>query len=260
MRAANLWRGFAGIMLTSIAALMLLLAPLVWALVNRTRRARAEREQAAAWALEASNEERRHIAATLHDGVVQDLAATSFAVAGEAQRAASSGDRALSGRLDTLAGTTRDAIAGLRSLLVDIYPPSLHSAALSTALNDLARATTSSGAAVDLQVDDTVADQLPPDARQAAFRVTQEALRNAVRHSGATSLVVTLAATDTGAPMLSIDDNGRGFDAAATVSGERPGHFGLRLMADAAASSGARLEVASAPGAGTHLRMSWPPA
>ena len=257
-RSSELWRGFAGIMLTSIAALLLLLTPLVWALINRTRRARAEREQATAWALDASNEERRHIAATLHDGVVQQLAATSFAIAGEAQRAASSGDRELNERLSALAGTTRDAIAGLRSLLVDIYPPSLHTSTLSSALTDLSRASTGSAARVTVEVDDSLADRLPHEAREAAFRVTQEALRNAVRHSGAGTVVVRLTANDAGEPVLTVDDDGRGFDAAAAVTGERTDHFGLHLMADAAAASGARLDVASAPGGGTHLRMTWP--
>lgn len=257
-RSSELWRGFAGIMLTSIAALLLLLTPLVWALINRTRRARADREQATAWALDASNEERRHIAATLHDGVVQQLAATSFAIAGEAQRAASAGDHELNERLGALAHSTRDAIAGLRSLLVDIYPPSLHTATLSSALSDLSRASTGSGAMVTVDVDDILAERLPHEAREAAFRVTQEALRNAVRHSGAGTVLVRLSANDAGGPVLTIDDDGRGFDAAAALAAERTGHFGLHLMADAAAASSARLEVASAPGSGTHLRMSWP--
>lgn len=257
-RSRELSRGFGGIMLTSIAALLLLLAPLVWALVNRTRRARAEREQATAWALEASNEERRHIAATLHDGVVQQLAATAFAIAGEARRAASSGDQDLDRRLTALAGTTRDTIAGLRSLLVDIYPPSLHTSTLSAALTDLARVAGSGGPAVEVCVEDAVADHLTSDARQAAFRVTQEALRNAARHSGADAVLVSLGANAMGEPVLTIDDDGRGFAADSAVSGDRPGHFGLRLMADAATAGGARLEVASAPGAGAHLRMSWP--
>jgi signal transduction histidine kinase len=56
---------------------------------------------------------------------------------------------------------------------------------------------------------------------------------------------------------LTVTDNGRGFDAASAVTGGRPGHFGLRLMADAASASGARLEVASAPESGTRLRLTW---
>lgn len=259
-RSGLLWRGFAGIMLTSIAALMLLLAPLVWALVNRTRCARAERERATTWALDASNEERRHIAATLHDGVVQQLAATSFAISGEAQRATSTGNTDLGDRLGEVAGATRDAIAGLRSLLVDIYPPSLHTAALSSAMDDLARATAGSGIAVDVRVDDALADQLPGTARETAFRVAQEALRNVVRHSGASTVSVALAATEAGHAALTVDDDGRGFDAASVVSNDRSGHLGLRLMADAAAASGARLEIAGGLGTGTRLRMTWPSA
>jgi signal transduction histidine kinase len=257
-RSHELWRGFAGIILTSIAALMLLLVPLVWALVNRTRHAQADRDRAAAWALEASTEERRHIAATLHDGVVQQLAATSFAAAGEAHRATSSGDDELGTRLSGLAGGVRDGIAGLRSLLVDIYPPSLHSSGLAAALRDLARASTGSGATVEVDVDAEVADALPSDARESTFRVVQEALRNAVRHSQADRVTIALAADDAGAPVVSVDDDGRGFDIADMPSGDTSGHFGLRLMADAAAASGARLVVASGAGDGTHLRMSWP--
>jgi signal transduction histidine kinase len=257
-RSHELWRGFAGIMLASIAALMLLLVPLVWALVNRTRRARADRDRAAAWALEASNEERRHIAATLHDGVVQQLAATSFAAAGEAHRAAGSGAPELGARLGELAGGVRDAIAGLRSLLVDIYPPSLHSSGLAAALRDLARAATGSGATVDVDIDAGLADGLPGDARESTFRVVQEALRNAVRHSQAEHVRVGLVADESGAPLVTVDDDGGGFELADAPTAEGSGHFGLRLMADAATASGARLEVASGPGAGTHLRMSWP--
>jgi two-component system NarL family sensor kinase len=255
-RSHELWRGFAGIMLSSIAALLLLLTPLVYALVNRTRRARAEREQVASWALEASNEERRRIAGTLHDGVVQQLAATSFAVAGEAQRATAAGDQHLGSRLQTLAGTVRDTIAGLRSLLVDIYPPSLRTSGLAAALTDLSRTTNGSGARVDVDVDDALADALPTAAREAAFRVAQEAFRNAVRHSGAHSVRLTLRRED-GRAVLLIDDDGQGFDVSSVVAGNPQGHFGLHLIADAAARCGALLEVRSAPGRGTSVRMSF---
>jgi signal transduction histidine kinase len=257
-RSHELWRGFAGITLTSIAALLVLLAPLVWGLVSRARRARVEREQLASWALEASHEERRRIAATLHDGVVQQLAATSFAVAGEAQRASTSGDPQLAARLQQLAGTVRDSIAGLRSLLVDIYPPSLRTSGLGAALNDLARTTSGSSAHVSVDVDDVVAESLPADAREAVFRVAQEALRNAVRHSGATSVRLALHEDDTGGALLTIKDDGKGFDPSGILSNGAAGHFGLHLMADAAARSGARLAVSSGPGQGAALKM-WLP-
>ena len=85
---SQLWRGFAGITLSSIAAIVVLLVPLVWTLVARARRAHQQREAMLQRAMDASLDERRRIAATLHDGVVQELAAASFAVAGSAQDAA----------------------------------------------------------------------------------------------------------------------------------------------------------------------------
>lgn len=88
-------------------------------------------------ALAASDEERRRIAATLHDGVVQQLVAASFMAAGQAQHAVSDGDNARADSLRSVAATVRDSVAGLRSLLVDIYPPSLRDAGLASALDDL---------------------------------------------------------------------------------------------------------------------------
>lgn len=138
-RSQQLWRGFAGVMLSSILALLLLLGAGGWLLAVRARRASARQAELTRRALDASDAERRMIAATLHDGVVQQLVAASFVAAGQAQRAASvTGDAKLAADLDAVASAVRDGIAGLRSLLVDIYPPSLHTAGLASALRDLA--------------------------------------------------------------------------------------------------------------------------
>ncbi len=253
-RSHELGRGFAGITLTSLAALLVLLTPLVWGLVMRVRSARAEREEVASWALQASNDERQRIAATLHDGVVQQLAATSFAVAAEGQRAQASGDPLLAGRFEELAGTVRDSIAGLRSLLVDIYPPTLRTSGLAVALGDLARAINGGSARVDVELDEAAADALPESAREAVFRVAQESLRNAMRHAEADSVVLRLCEESSGT-VLTVEDDGRGFDLSEILSDPPQGHFGLHLMADAAARCGARLAIASSPGRGTSLRM-----
>jgi two-component system NarL family sensor kinase len=256
-RSHQLWRGFSGVMLSSLAALLLLLAPLVAALLVRARRARLQREQLMRRAIDASDEERRRIAATLHDGVVQELAAASFAAAGHAEQATLAGNVALAVDLQTVAGTLRDGIAGLRSLLVDIYPPSLHTSGLSVALRDLARTVSASGIEVTGEVDELVADALPGPAREAAFRVAQEALRNVARHSGADHVELDLRAVDDAWAVLQISDNGRGFDAPSAF-GRGEGHFGLHLMGDAARRASAGLSFTTAPGAGTQLRLTVP--
>ena len=152
----------------------------------------------------------------------------------------------------------RDGIAGLRSLLVDIYPPSLQGSGLATALHDLAR--TSVGAGVVTDIDAAVADALDPTAQEAVYRVAQEALRNASKHASADHVSITLRAADDATARLEIDDDGRGFrftpPTPDSSSGDDPGsHFGLRLMTDAARRSGARLLIRGAPGRGTTIRM-----
>ena len=256
-RSHQLWRGFGGIMLSSLAALLLLLMPLVWALFSRARRARLQRERLMRRALTASEEERRRIAATLHDGVVQQLAAASFTAAAHTERAAARGDQELAASLGTVAGTVRDSIAGLRSLLVDIYPPSLRTSGLAVALRDLAR-TVGGGTAVHADIDAEAADGLAVPAQEAAFRVAQEGLRNAARHAGASRLTLRLRTLDAHWVVLEILDDGSGFDASTASSGNSEGHFGLQLMADAAQRAGCRLELASTPGAGSRIRMELP--
>ncbi len=135
--------------------------PLVWTLVARARRAHRQREAMLQRAMDASLDERRRIAATLHDGVVQELAAASFAVAGSAQDAAARGDHDLAERLRVAGDAVRSSIGGMRSLLVDIYPPSLKAAGLVPALRDLAA---TARMPVELDVDEDLAQRLPADA------------------------------------------------------------------------------------------------
>jgi two-component system NarL family sensor kinase len=256
-RSQQLWRGFAGVMLSSLLALLLLLGAGGWLLAARARRTAARHEELIRRALDASDAERRRIAATLHDGVVQQLAAASFIAAGQAQRAAGpGGDPRLATDLDTVASAVRDGIAGLRSLLVDIYPPSLHTAGLASVLRDLADAA-SRGAGqvptVGADLDAGIADSVPEHEQEAMFRIAQEAVRNAVRHGRARHLTLRLAAAN-GTPALEIGDDGDGFDAVALAGEGTDGHFGLRLMTEAARHGGGWLGLLSAPGAGTLVR------
>src|SRR5262249_32243080 len=205
------------------------------ALVHRTRRAQAQREAMMRRALDASHEERHRIAAALHDGLVQQLAAASYAVAGAAEAAVACGEHALSADLHAAAGTVRTGMSGLRSVVVDIYPPSLRSAGLAAVLRDMVAVVASGSVAVDVQ-EEAAVSQLNDEQQQAVFRFAQEALRNTVKHAAATRATLTVRTAPGGGVTVQVSDNGRGFRA-----DHRPDkHLGIALMSDIAAGIDAR--------------------
>ncbi|HEY2043026.1 MAG TPA: histidine kinase [Jatrophihabitans sp.] len=252
-RSSDLWRGFFGITLSSLAAAFVLIIPLLWTLIGRVRRAERRRAALIQRSLEASNEERRRIAGDLHDGVVQQLAATSFTVAAAAERARTSGDKELSASLDAAAATVRSTSSELRSLLVDIYPPNLATAGLTAALHDLVATTAGGGPRVSVQVEPGVEARLSEEAAKAVYRVAQEALRNAVRHAHASTVSIALASRGE-LVRLEVSDDGDGFRPS-TETADGIGHFGIQLMTDVARRSDSLLAIGSRSGGGTTVRM-----
>jgi signal transduction histidine kinase len=97
---------------------------------------------------------------------------------------------------------------------------------------------------------------LPAETEREVVRVAQEAIHNVKKHAGASELSVRLE-YEPEAVALEIRDNGRG-GALGRAAESSPGHFGLTGMRERAAAIGATLEVSSAPGAGTTIRLSVP--
>ena len=92
---------------------------------------------------------------------------------------------------------------------------------------------------------------LPPDVEYNLVRIAQEAILNAVKHSGARTVTVTLDSTP-GGLCLSVKDDGAGFDDKAVVP---VGHYGLVGMRERAAQIGAEFNATSAPGQGTTVSV-----
>jgi two-component system NarL family sensor kinase len=255
VRTSQLWRGFAGVTASSLVLLVLIVTPLVLHLVRRLRSAEAQRVRLLQHAVDASSAERRRIAATLHDGPVQELAATSFTVAGASATAAGRGDRALSRDLDAAASAVRASIRSLRTLLVELHPPSLSRSGVVVALADLAQSVRAADVVIRLDTDPEDELALGEDAQRLVHRVAQECLRNAVRHAGPCEVVVSLHRTGPQSVTLEVVDDGRGFDVAAVLEDPPPGHLGTQLLADVASVPDVLLRVASAPGSGTRWRL-----
>jgi signal transduction histidine kinase len=94
---------------------------------------------------------------------------------------------------------------------------------------------------------------LPIEAKEALYRIAQEALHNVVKHATAKLAEIELV-EDEGHLALTVRDNGAGFDAQSAF----PGHLGLVSMRERAEAVGATLSIQSAPGAGTLIRVDLP--
>jgi len=140
---------------------------------------------------------------------------------------------------------TRQAIRELRSLLVEIYPPELHRQGLEAALNDLLASCVSRGVETQLRVGPD--GELPAEVQALFFRAAQEALRNVVKHSGASHVEVDVERQN-GRATLRVADDGSGFD---PEHGPDGAHFGLRVLRDLVREVGGDLEIDSKPGRGT---------
>jgi signal transduction histidine kinase len=241
-------RAFAPVAIGAMLLLGAVGALIAWRLARRLERAQAEREQLLQQSLQASEHERRAIAADLHDGVVQDLVGLTYTLDA---MAAGSPDSAGADQLAGAAATTRGSVRSLRSLLVEIYPPNLDQVGLAGALEDLAESAGASGLAVEVHVDPSIS--LAAETTAGVYRATREALSNVRRHARATRAQVRVAA-GAGRVVLTVTDDGVGFDPTHVPAD----HVGLRLLSDLAASLGGSLEVESGPGRGTVLRMEVP--
>ncbi|MEO8106508.1 MAG: ATP-binding protein [Actinomycetes bacterium] len=256
-RADELYRLFRPLTVGGLLLFLLLTTPLVWVLSRRADAAAADRERLLVMAAEASDAERRRVARDLHDGVVQDLAGTSFALSGMARDTLTTADldrSALRRDLDRLATAVRRSLLGLRSLLVEIYPPNLEGVGLGAALQDLVANARESGMQVRLDV--TGADELGADVTALIWRTAQECVRNAVRHGGPDHLEVTVGVDAAGRmATLTVTDDGAGFNVDASPS---PDSFGLRGLRDLAREAGGTLTVRALPGDGATVRLEVP--
>lgn len=199
-------------------------------------------------------EERSRLAHELHDAVSQKL----FSLRLTAQAAATLVDRdpaRAKDELQQVAALAAEAADELRAAVTELRPAALDEdglvATLRTHVHVLDRAHT---AHVTFTCDGVRA--LPAAQEEAVLRVAQEALHNALRHSGGDRVQVTLARTPTGGAVLKVVDSGKGFDPHAVRRAGR--HLGLVSMRDRASGVGGGLAVHSEPGRGTTIEMEVP--
>ena len=253
-RRGEILRSFAPIMGGSVVLLQLCQLPLVWTLVRRLRAAQDSSERLLRRAVDASTAERRRIAGNVHDSVVQGLAGASFVIAGAVDAVERNGQPKVAADLREASSGIRESIRGLRSMLVEIYPPSVSVAGLPTALQDLVAPLRAQGITATAQTPASV--DLPRSLESLIFRVAQESLRNVAQHSGARNARLSLE-VGPDVVRLEVADDGSGVDVEKAL-GRRDGHVGMQVLRDLAEEAGALLQIRSAWGAGTTVRLEVP--
>ena len=253
--ATALLREIAPPLIAGLIVLVLLQVPLAWSLARRLQRGQREREALLSSAVEASTQERRRIAADLHDGVVQDLAGVAFGLAPLTADAERRGDDDDARVLREATGTLRQGVRDLRTLLVEIHPPNLESAGLHVALSDLLSPLEAAGIATTLEVDEAASG----DHDALIYRAAREAIRNARDHAKPATVRVAVTCTDEHATRLVVADDGVGFAAQDRARRGKEGHLGLTLLGEVVAQAGGTLAVRSEPDAGTTIEMELPP-
>jgi two-component system, NarL family, sensor kinase len=244
-RRQQVYDSFQPISLGGLLVLVIVTTPLLWALTRRLERSGRDRERLLVAAADASEDERRRIARDLHDGVVQDLAGTSFALSATVRDPHTAPQTVQ--RLTPMSSSLRSSLRSLRSLLVEIYPPDLGVDGLSAALQDLVAP--AAGAGVTPTVEVFGVEGASDESVRLVWRVAQEAVRNTLRHANAAHLAVRVRAVGD-LLLLDVSDDGDGFVRRQDTDG-----IGLRSLRDLIREAGGRLDVRSSPGAGTTVHL-----
>jgi PAS domain S-box-containing protein len=201
--------------------------------------------------IHAQEEERRRIAADIHDDTIQVITAAGLRLQQLRRRLKDPKDVQVMDRLDE---TLKLSLSRLRQLIFDLRPSSLEHGSLAVAFQtplDRMRAETGT----HYKFEDRLAAPLPVETMVLVYRTAQEALMNVQKHARAKTVRVQLLGLDDGCLMRIVDD-GVGYDPLEVES--RPGHLGLALIHERAQMAGGWSRVESEPGVGTTVEF-WVP-
>ena len=254
-REPSAWDRYRGYIITGVAVVVVQTGLIIGLLVHRARRRRAESELRAGLArnrelgrrlLTAQETERARIARELHDDISQQLAVLNIDLHQLA--------RTVHGPAETIASEAvkyADGIAtSIRDLSHQLYPPQLRLMGLVAGLKALVAEFSHRGPNITF-THESVPTSIPADLALCVFRVVQEALQNALKHSQATTISVQLTGNSHRLDLTVVDD-GVGFVVETLAEG-----LGLISMAERVEAMGGSFSVSSSPD-GTRLTASMP--
>jgi len=208
--------------------------------------------------LSAEEKERKRIARELHDGIGQALSAIKFSVENSLRLLGDGSDQSELESLKAIIPLTQKTIEEVRRIVKDLRPSILDDLGILATINWFCREFQKVYTGIRIKSEiDVQENNIPSSLKTVIYRILQEALNNIAKHSRAD--LVTLSLIEQAKRiMLSIQDNGVGFDVSKTISltPSRRG-FGLASMSERAGLSGADFHIASEAGKGTTIRVEW---
>jgi signal transduction histidine kinase len=223
----------------------------------RLHTALAERERRVsdllAAVIRAQEQERRRIAADIHDGFLQDLSAL-FLRAEIARGHVSAGEPDQAAEvLAALQEMVRAQMRGVRDFILEVRPPALDEVGVGPTLRMMVEQTAQEHGLDSHFSDRTGPGRLSRALETIVYRTAQEALRNVVLHAEAKCVWVDLSLGERDV-RLSVRDDGRGITAAETSRrGSRENHYGIETMRERVELPGGHLHIGPAPGGGTEV-------
>jgi two-component system, NarL family, sensor histidine kinase UhpB len=211
-------------------------------------RLETERRESAGMALAVQEGERQRIARELHDEVGQTLTAMLLQI----ESIFADAPPQLQGHLDELRETARSGAEDVRRIAQRLRPQALEELGLQSALVVLSdQFAEQTRVPVSRRIESDLS--LSPQDELVIYRVAQEALTNIARHAHATSAEIELGSDGDGAAVLTVRDDGRGFDARSPLAS-----YGVRGMRERALLIGATIQITSTEGTGTEVVLRLP--
>jgi signal transduction histidine kinase len=192
--------------------------------------------------IQAENNVRRRVAEAIHDGPVQELIGLDMILASARKAAAEGRRREAAALLDDARELAERNVQVLRDEIVDLGPYAFEELAFDTAIENCLPVWKRRYRFEVMATIERV--ELPPEMAGDLFRIAQEAVVNAGRHSGADAVSISLRTVDSEVE-LRVTDNGRGFDERDPVGAPEPGHLGIASMRERAELLNGSLDIES---------------
>ncbi|MCI0559064.1 MAG: sensor histidine kinase, partial [Nitrososphaera sp.] len=209
----------------------------------------------------AYEDERKRIAAELHDGIGQSLSAIKYSLENEVTKLGQSYPSGETlGALERVAQRIQEAIGELREIALGLRPAMLEDLGILSTLDWFSRTYLSVHPHINVVKRYVIEEcDIPQELKVVIYRIVQEGFNNIAKHANADQVILELEKTTTAIRLL-IKDNGKGFD---VHQRENPGiggrlGFGLITMRERAASSGGEFSLTSGVDSGTTLEIAWP--